>query len=124
MIAFTCAVAVLAAVPLGAHHSYAAFDREHPMSIEGDVERVLFGNPHVIVSLRTPEATYSIEWGNLNQMLRWNVTRETLHVGDHLVVTGSAPHDRTDRRLSLVTEMRRPTDGWRWSKQMPLVTIP
>ena len=28
---------------LNAHHSYAAFDREHPVSIEGDITQVVFG---------------------------------------------------------------------------------
>jgi hypothetical protein len=116
VIALTLAAVGLAASTLSAHHSYALFDREHPVSVEGEIERVVFANPHVIVSMRTGEASYSVEWGNLNQMVRWNITKDTLHVGDHIVVTAAPTHDPADRRLSLVTEMRRPVDGWRWSR--------
>ena len=116
LIALTCAAVLLAAVTLGAHHSYAAFDREHPVSVEGDIESMLFVNPHVVVGLKTSDGSYRVEWGALNQMMRWNITRDTLHVGDHVIVTAAPTHDPAERRLSLVTEIRRPADGWRWSR--------
>ena len=108
--------ALWATATLEAHHSYAAFDREHPVSVEGDIERVVFANPHVVISLRTNSTTYSVEWGNLNQMLRWDVTKDTLKAGDHVVVTAAPTHDPNDRRLSVVTVIRRPSDGWQWTK--------
>lgn len=116
LIALTCAGVLLAAATLGAHHSYAAFDREHPVSVEGDIDSLLFVNPHVVVGLRATDGTYRVEWGALNQMLRWNITRDTLHVGDHVIVTAARTHDPAERRLSLVSEIRRPADGWRWSR--------
>ena len=116
LIALTCAAVLLAAVTLGAHHSYAAFDREHPVSVEGDIESMLLVNPHVVVGLKTNEGSYRVEWGALNQMVRWNITRDTLHVGDHVIVTAAPTHDPAERRLSLVTEIRRPADGWHWSR--------
>ena len=116
LIALTCAGVLLAAASLGAHHSYAAFDREHPVSVEGDIDNLLFANPHVVVSLRTADGDYKVEWGALNQMVRWNITRDTLRVGDHVIVTAAPTHDPADRRLSIVREIRRPADGWRWSR--------
>ena len=108
--------ALWATATLEAHHSYAAFDREHPVSVEGDIERVVFANPHVVISLRTDSTTYSVEWGNLNQMLRWSVTKDTLKAGDHVVVTAAPTHDPNDLRLSVVTGIRRPSDGWHWTR--------
>jgi hypothetical protein len=116
LVALTSAAVLLAAVTVGAHHSYAAFDREHPVSVEGDIETMLFVNPHVVVGLKTTEGSYRVEWGALNQMMRWNITRDTLHVGDHVIVTAAPTHDPAERRLSLVSEIRRPADGWRWSR--------
>jgi hypothetical protein len=101
---------------VAAHHSYAAFDREHPMSIEGEITQLVYGNPHVVIAVRATDATYSVEWGNLRQMNQWNVAKDTLAVGDHIVVTASATHERTDHRLSLVNAIRRPADGWAWTR--------
>jgi uncharacterized protein DUF6152 len=115
-IALVFAAVVLSAAALDAHHSYAAFDREHPVSVEGDIESLLFVNPHVVFSLKAADGTYKVEWGALNQMVRWNITRDTLHVGDRVVVTAAPTHDPSERRLSIVTEIRRPGDGWRWAR--------
>ena len=104
----TLAAVVLAAASLNAHHSYAVFDREHLVSIDGVIERVVFGNPHVILAVRAADVTYNVEWGNLNQMIRTNVASTTLVAGDHVIVTGSAPRDPADHRLSIITEICRP----------------
>jgi hypothetical protein len=110
------AIVVFAAATARAHHSYALFDREHPVTIEGELERIVFGNPHVVLAVRSGGTTYSVEWGNLIQMGRWSVTKDTLAAGDHIIVTGSVPHDPADHRLSIVTAVKRPTDGWHWER--------
>ena len=110
-------VACLTGAPLSAHHSYAAFDREHPITIEGTIGRVVFANPHVVFTVETAGKTYSVEWGNLGQMTRYSVTKDTLNVGDHVLVTGSATFDSADNRFSIVREIRRPSDGWHWGRQ-------
>jgi len=106
------------AAAASAHHSYGAFDREHPVSIEGQVTQVVYGNPHVVISLQAADAMYSVEWGNLNQMGQWNITKNTLATGDRIVVTGAVTFAKTDHRLSLVRSIQRPADGWSWSRTM------
>jgi hypothetical protein len=118
-VAIACAAVVLLAATLDAHHSYAAFDREHPVAVEGDIESLLFANPHVVIGLRAADGSYKVEWGALNQMVRWKITHDTLNVGDHVIVTAARTHDPADRRLSIVSEIRRPLDGWRWSRNAP-----
>lgn len=52
------AVAILGAATVSAHHSYGAFDQEHPVIIDGDVTRVTFANPHVIITVQATDAEY------------------------------------------------------------------
>lgn len=106
---------VLGVVSASAHHSYSAFDRNRTVSIEGDVERVSFTNPHVMLTIKTSDAElYTAEWQNINQLAKGGVTGDTVKVGDRLVVSGSPKHDN-ERLLSLIQEVRRPSDGWSWT---------
>jgi len=108
----------LTATAAFAHHSYAAYDREHPVSIEGDISQVVYANPHVILTVHANDAEYTVEWLSLYQVSRWIVAKGKLAVGDHVVLTGCALRDKTERRISLVTDIRRPSDGWAWSRQI------
>ena len=106
------------AITVSAHHSYAAYDRDHPVSIEGEISQVLYANPHVLLTVRTNDAEYTIEWLSLYQVSRWIVAKGKLGVGDHIVLTGCALRDKTEHKISLVSDIRRPSDGWTWSRQI------
>ena len=110
-------LACLSASPLSAHHSYASFDREHPVTIEGTIGRVVFANPHVVLAVQTADKLYNVEWGNLGQMNHWAVTKDTLNVGDHVRVTGSKTFDPADNRFSIVLKVERVSDGRSWGRQ-------
>jgi hypothetical protein len=74
------AVAILGAATVSAHHSYGAFDQEHPVIIEGDVTGVTFANPHVIITVQATDTEYSVEWLSLYQLRRWNISKDDLRV--------------------------------------------
>ena len=121
----TLAAIALATATLSAHHSYAAFDREHPVSIEGEISRVLYANPHVVMTVRAADGDYTVEWLSFTQLARWRDPKTTsLNVGDHVIVTARATKDRSEHRLSLVTDIRRPADGWSWSRSLLSATNP
>ena len=126
LLALVLVAVVLAGGSVGAHHSYAAYDREHPISIEGDIVQVAYENPHTILSVRTADAVYILEWGALSQLRRTNVTPGDLKAGDHVIVTGSPFRDLSTHKLSILTDIRRPADGWRWSRwgQQPATLAP
>ena len=117
--ASTIAAALLAAATVSAHHGYAAYDREHPVSIEGELTQLVFANPHVVMTVRSGGVDYTVEWLSMYQLTgRFHVEKDTLSVGDHLILTARAMRDQTQHRLSLVTEVRRPADGWAWSRTL------
>jgi len=100
-----------------AHHSYADFDREHPVSIEGTLEQVSISNPHAILRVRADDGTmFTMEWASAVQLTRTGFEAGMLAAGDRLVITGAATWNRETHRISLLTSIRRPSDGWEWSK--------
>ena len=100
-----------------AHHSYAQFDRCHPFTIEGKIERVTWGNPHVEIALETDDGTmYTIVWLNLQQLKRDDVPRDALKVGDRVQVSGAKQPEDRPRIITLVSTIQRPSDGWEWSR--------
>jgi Family of unknown function (DUF6152) len=54
-------IVLLCVVPGLAHHSYADF-HDHVVSIEGTLEKVVFANPHTILTVRGKDAVYTGNW--------------------------------------------------------------
>ncbi len=104
-----------------AHHSYAAFDRCKPVALEGEINNVEWVNPHIVIDLRTNDVShYRIEWFALGQLAQADIATETLRAGDHVIITGAAMRDPSLKVLSLLSEIRRPSDGWRWARERSL----
>ena len=56
-------MAVICAMPVIAHHSFAMFDSEHQMLLKGKVTEFLWQNPHIYIHLEAPDAKGKMrEW--------------------------------------------------------------
>jgi hypothetical protein len=116
--------ALLAGVPVFAHHSFAGTYLEDapPVTIEGKLVQFLLRNPHsfVHVEAKDPQTgeiiRWSIEWGAAGQLAQQGVGREALKVGDMVKVTGSPGRNPADHRLRM-RNITRPSDGWNWGNQ-------
>ena len=92
---------LLAAVPVAAHHSFAAeFDAAKPVSLKGLVTKVEWQNPHTFFYIDvTEDATgkvtnWAFEMGSPNGLMRNGWTRNSLKVGDVVSVEGSRARRR------------------------------
>jgi hypothetical protein len=58
---------------------------------------------------------------SLTQLGRAAIATGSLQAGDHVVITGAPMRDPNLKVLSLLSEIRRPSDGWRWAngRQIP-----
>ena len=113
------AAALLPGMTAHAHHSFAAtYDVDKTIKIEGKIAQFLLRNPHSFVQVKGPDENgtmqnWSIEWGGAGQLGDQGVTRDTLKIGDPVVITGNPGRDPADHRIRMAS-LRRTTDGFRW----------
>jgi hypothetical protein len=85
------AAALLAAGTASAHHSFAMFDNQKEVVLEGTVREFQWTNPHSWVQLTVVEngqsVEYSIEGSSPNGLARRGWTRTSLKPGDRVKVT-------------------------------------
>jgi len=113
------ALVVLWAGPALAHHSFTAtYAENEKQTIEGEIVQFLFRNPHSMIHVSAPAADgavvrWAIEWAGVGTLSGNGVTRETLRIGDHVVVLGNPGRNPEEHRLRLLS-IERPSDGWTW----------
>ena len=86
------AIAVLAAGSAFAHHSFAAFDLQKTVEIEGVLKEVKFSNPHswFIVTVTGKDGAaeeWAVEGLSPSGMVAKGIKRSAFKVGDHVQVT-------------------------------------
>jgi len=112
--------AFVAATPAHAHHSFAAtYFEDKVQKVEGNLVQFLYRNPHSFVHLEGPDENgvaqrWAVEWAAGLQLNQQGVMRDTLHVGDHVIIEGNPGRNAQDHRLRM-RSMLRPSDGWKWS---------
>ena len=97
---FVAVAVVVSAMPLLAHHSFAAeFDSAKSINLTGVVTKVEWMNPHVYfyVDVKDPKTgkvtNWGCEMGSPNGLTRQGWTRATMKVGMVIRVEGSAAKD-------------------------------
>jgi hypothetical protein len=75
-----------------AHHSFAMFDQENPLELEGTVQEFKFTSPHTFIILVVKEKdgtsqTWSLEGGAPSALVRDGWSSKTLKPGDELKLT-------------------------------------
>jgi len=88
MLLATGALTLLAGPSLG-HHSFAMFDKEHQVDLEGVVQEFRFVNPHAFIYLAVKQddgstVTWTLEGQSPGLLVRDGWTSKTLKVGDEL----------------------------------------
>jgi hypothetical protein len=75
-----------------AHHSFAMFDQENPLELEGSVQEFKFTSPHTFIILVVKQEdgttqTWSLEGGAPSALVRDGWSSKTLKAGDELKMT-------------------------------------
>ena len=94
------AAIALTALPLWAHHSFAAeFDVDRPVKLSGTVVRWELVNPHSWIHLDVKGVEWMVEAGSPNALLRLGFTKNSLPAGTEIVVQGFQAKDGENRAV-------------------------
>lgn len=105
-----------------AHHSYAAtYDTTRQITLEGKLVQFVYRNPHSFVHIQAPDddgalQRWSVEWSGTSQLTRQGIERQSLRVGDEVVIVGRPSRVQGEYR-ALMLSLSRPADGFTWGQQ-------
>lgn len=99
-IGFAVAAMVAFAVPASAHHSFAMFDQETVLEMDGTVTNFEWINPHSWLHFSTvtedgQTQDWSLELASTGQQIRAGWSADTLKTGDHIHVRFNPLKDGT-----------------------------
>jgi len=103
VVAIVSAGFLAAAVPVVAHHAFAAeFDANRPIKLQGTVTKMEWINPHawLHIDVKKPDGTvesWMIEGGTPNTLLRRGITRDSIKIGTVVLVDGYQAKDGSMR---------------------------
>jgi hypothetical protein len=90
IVGLVAVAALVWAVPVLAHHSFASFDRTKEVTLSGTVREFQWSNPHAwiqvaVIDDKGRHAEWSVECGSPNMMARTGWKSSTLKTGDKII---------------------------------------
>ncbi len=119
MVMLAAAAAFLAGTRSYAHHSLSAtYYPDKEITLDGKIEQILLRNPHSFLQVDAPDESgmmqrWSLEWRSSGQLGQQGIKRDTLVVGDEVVITMNPSRTPGDHRGALKT-LHRKSDGFGW----------
>jgi len=116
------AAALMACTAAYVHHSYAStYDVSKQVNLKGKVVQFVFRNPHSFVHVQAEDESgvtqrWAVEWSGVSQLGNQGLNRESLKVGDEVVIVGRPSRVAGEYR-ALMVSLKRPSDGFTWGSK-------
>jgi len=116
---FLCVGVLAIAAQAYAHHSFPdIYLDDRTVTIQGELAQIVLRNPHSFVHVVVKEkdgslVRYAVEWVGAAELGGQGVTRETLKLGDYVIVSGWPGRNPSEHRVRMMS-LRRPSDGFGW----------
>jgi hypothetical protein len=113
------AAMLIACTAAYAHHSYAAtYDVTREVKLEGKLVQFVYRNPHSFVHLMAADdkgvpQRWAVEWSGTTQLGSQGVNRESLKIGDEVVIV-ARPSRVPGEYRALMLRLKRTSDGFTW----------
>ena len=113
------AATLVACTAAYAHHSYAAtYDVTREIKLEGKLVQFVYRNPHSFVHLMATDdkgvpQRWAVEWSGTTQLGSQGVNRESLKIGDEVVIV-ARPSRVPGEYRALMLRLKRTSDGFAW----------
>ena len=121
VILLLCAFVLVGSVAR-AHHSYGAtYETKKEIKLEGKLVQFVYRNPHSFVHMQAPDESgamqrWAVEWSGTAQLANSGVQRDSLKVGDAIVVSARPSRVPGEFRV-LMVRLVRPSDGFSWGSR-------
>ena len=121
VILLLCAFVLVGSVAR-AHHSYGAtYETKKEIKLEGKLVQFVYRNPHSFVHMQAPDENgtmqrWAVEWSGTAQLANSGVQRDSLKVGDAIVISGRPSRVPGEYRV-LMVRLVRPSDGFAWGSR-------
>lgn len=119
LLAVTAALAIVSTA--SAHHSFGAtYETGKSIKLEGTIVQFVYRNPHSFVHIEAPDESgtmqrWAVEWGGTSQLAQAGVKRDSLKIGDKVVISGRPSRVPGEYR-ALMVNLTRPADGFSWGR--------
>jgi uncharacterized protein DUF6152 len=119
------ALVMFCGIPLAslAHHTYAEYDQQKTVEIEGVLIKAAWQNPHLSLKVQGVDAgrhpiTWNIEGSSVNALARLGVPLEDFKVGTRVKAAGWPSKRAADRLFltNLLSQSGRELVAWRYSQ--------
>ena len=86
-------MAAFGALPASAHHSWARYDGDHVITVEGSITEIAWASPHVVVQFTVAgdggePTAWTMEMDPPTLLNRYGLRHDTLKAGMHVKLTG------------------------------------